>query len=164
MAVTYREDGSFAWDRMRDSTRDELRKAIEKEPRAKDPIDLKTAPASTVSLPPVAGEAIAGLIDALTQIVVAKATGATMRERALIAMTADEKKALAEPSLALLEKYTGSMFSRFPEEAQFLTVWTTIVFVKIMTVRSVIAQSKTTKPISIVPPVATTEPSAMESL
>ena len=135
ISVQLTSDGSIAWDRIRDTTKAQLRKALSDPNTGKQ---LGLADGSAAAQLDMFDPSLCGVLyDSLSTALVGLARwrgGYTDEQAAVLRFNADEKKALGEPTARVLNKY-GASFGKYQDEIALGLLLTTIITGKVTALR-----------------------------
>lgn len=135
LAITLDAKGRVQWDRMRESTKAQVR-AILTDAETAMALGV-SAPIPTVAAPIELALAATGAINQILTLAVARMTGAprSILESAM-PFTAQESQSIAEPLARVMGKYMGTVLTKWADEAALALAVLAVAQAKIMLVQA----------------------------
>jgi hypothetical protein len=147
MSLNLNEDGSIAWDRLRESNREEVKKTVAG--WMNDPKMLAALGVDRSQVVKVFDESwcdtIYDTIGNVEVMMAPKMFGVTLEQAQILRYSEAEKNQLREPTARVINKYLPGWLVKFEDEIKLAMLLISISFVKVQMLRAVAAMNSSAK-------------------
>ena len=138
MSLTLNQDDSIAWDRLRESNKEEIKKIV-----TGWMVDPKMLASLGIEKPAIRifdeswCDTIYDTVGNLEVMLAPKMFGVTIEQAAILRYTSAEKDSLREPTAKVINKYLPVWLARFEDEIKLAMLLVSISFVKVQMLRAI---------------------------
>ena len=143
MSLTLNQDDSIAWDRLRESNKEEVKKIV-----TGWMADPKMLASLGIEKPAIRifdeswCDTIYDTVGNLEVMLAPKMFGVTLEQAAILRYTSAEKDSLREPTAKVINKYLPAWLARFEDEIKLAMLLVSISFVKVQMLRAIAMMPK----------------------